>query len=368
MKPTVTITVLPGDGVGPEVTRAAVRVLEAAMEMCDCELILQEGLVGAAALRATGQSLPAETLRLCETSDAVLFGAVGDPDWVSTGDDRPENAILELRRHFELFANLRPVVCQPALVERTPFKAEIARQADFLFVRELTGGLYFGERAEATPTTPAFDTMIYEDHEIRRITEVALRLAEDRRGLVTSIDKANVLASMRQWRRVVEETATDNSRVRLEHHLVDSFATRILCDPGHFDVVLAPNLFGDILSDEAAALAGSLGLLPSASIGTGPFGLYEPVHGSAPDIAGIGVANPIGAILSVALMLRYTLGLEYGAGWIEKAVDDALAEGFATPDLATNPLDADSTGGLTDVILSHLEARFLDSSMPWMVV
>ena len=350
------IVVLPGDGVGPEVTAAAVRVLEEVARMGRHELSFTEAPIGGAAIDATGDPLPSRTLEAATRGNAVLLGAVGGPRWSDpTSSVRPEQALLALRRHFELFANLRPVRVFPALRRMTPLREERLEHVDLLIVRELAGGLYYGPRSEQGTGDSAYDTLIYSEPEVERIARVAFRMAQDRRRKLVSVDKANVLASMRLWRRTVERVSADYPDVELEHMLVDACAMHLPSRPADFDVVLAGNLFGDILSDEAALLAGSLGLLPSASLGEGRFGLYEPVHGSAPDIAGLGVANPVGAVLSAALLLRHSLGLEEEALWVETAVDEALAEGALTADLAGggSPL---STTEMTDAILDHLGA------------
>ncbi len=348
------IVLLPGDGVGPEVTAAAERVLRRIAELSGHRFRLIPAMIGGAAIDATGEPLPAASLDVCEGADAILLGAVGGPRWSDpTAAVRPEQGILELRRHFGLFANLRPVPVFPALAHRAPVKAELLADVDILFVRELTGGLYFGARREQGDGEEAHDTMAYTVAEVERVAHVAFRAARGRKGLVTSIDKANVLASMRLWRRTVERVAEDYSDVRLEHCLVDAAAMKLIREPSSFDVVLAGNLFGDILSDEAAVLAGSLGLLPSASLGEGAFGLYEPIHGSAPDIAGRGVANPVGAILSVALLLRFSLGLEDEARAVERAVASTLEYGILTADLMADSA-AVSTTRMADAVCERL--------------
>lgn len=352
------IVVLPGDGIGPEVSRAAREVIEAVGHDLGHDFHFEEALIGGAAIDATGSPLPRETLDACERSDAILLGAVGGPKWSDpSAPVRPEQGLLAIRRHFELFANLRPVKVFPALVNSAPLRPELVQGVDMLIVRELTGGLYFGERAEQgslkdRPDT-AFDTMTYSTPEVERVARVAFKAAQGRRGKVTSVDKANVLASMRLWRRQVEKVAEEYPEVQLEHGLVDSCAMQIMTRPASFDVLLAGNLFGDILSDEAAVLAGSLGMLPSASLSTGRLGLYEPVHGSAPDIAGRGQANPIGAILSAAMLLRYSLQLDGAARAIETAVERALDAGLRTAELAQGGPVA-STQQMTDAILQEL--------------
>ena len=300
------ITLLPGDGIGPEVTQAARRVLAASAELGGHTFELGEAKIGGAAIDATGESLPRATVEACEAADAVFLGAVGGPQWPPDAPVRPEQGLLALRRHFGLFANLRPVPVFPALAPLAPLENDRLEGVDLLIVRELTGGLYFGPREEQGEGSSAFDTLVYSVPEVERVARLAFRLAEGRGRSVVSIDKANVLASMRLWRRTVTEVAAEFPEVTLDHGLVDSFAMQLVQHPSRYDVILAGNLFGDVLSDLAAVLAGSLGMLPSASLGEGSFGLYEPIHGSAPDLAGLGVANPIGSILSIAMMLRWS--------------------------------------------------------------
>jgi 3-isopropylmalate dehydrogenase len=349
------VAVLPGDGVGPEVTRSAVTVLQEAAEIGHHQFEFVEGLIGGVALDATGSPLPAETLELCARADAILLGAVGGPKWSDPEAAlRPEQGLLDLRRRFELFANLRPVHVFSALKGYAPLREELLAGVDLLFVRELTGGLYFGRRQEQGDGDSAFDTMEYSEAEVERIAHVAFRAARGRRRKVTSVDKANVLASMRLWRRTVTRVAAQYPDVVCEHQLVDSCAMHLMRTPAAFDVVLAGNLFGDILSDEAAVLTGSLGLLPSASLGSGSLGLYEPVHGSAPDIAGLGVANPVGAILSAAMLLRHSLKLEDLALMVEAAVSKALAEGHRTADLIRGAERPATTEEMTAAVLELL--------------
>jgi len=329
------IAVLPGDGIGPEVTAGAIAVLDAVGARYGHRFTYEEGLIGGSAIDATGSALPDETLRLAEGAHAILLGAVGGPKWDNpTAPVRPEQGLLGIRKHFGLFANLRPVKAYPALAAHTPLRAELLDGVDMLFVRELTGGIYFGERLEQGDGDRAYDTEMYTVPEVARVAHVAFRAAQGRRKKVTSVDKANVLASMRLWRRTVVRIHEDYPDIALEHALVDSCAMHLITRPASFDVLVASNMFGDILSDEASVLAGSLGMLPSASLGEGTFGLYEPVHGSAPDIAGQGKANPIGSILSAAMLLRYTLKLEAEAAAVETAVDAALADGARTADIA----------------------------------
>jgi 3-isopropylmalate dehydrogenase len=332
-----TIVLLPGDGIGPEVVHEGRRALERVAARSGHELAFEEQLVGGAAIDAGGDPLPKETLAACERADAVLLGAVGGPKW----DDpraavRPEQGLLGLRRALGLFANLRPVRVHPALAATSPLKEDRLAGVDVLFVRELTGGLYFGKprlRETVGAVTRAVDTLEYTDEEIRRVVRLAFRLARGRRKLLTSVDKANVLESSRLWREVAAAVGAEHPDVRLEHQLVDSAAMRLVTAPRAFDVVVTENMFGDILTDEAAVLAGSLGLLPSASLGDGRRGLYEPIHGSAPDIAGKGIANPLGTIASAALLLRHSLGLEQEARALEDAIDAAIRSGARTADL-----------------------------------
>jgi 3-isopropylmalate dehydrogenase len=336
------VAYLAGDGIGPEVCAAARRCVDAAGERFGFGVGWDERPVGGGAIDATGSALPKETLDACREADAVLLGAVGGPRW----DDprasvRPEQALLGLRSGLGLFANLRPVRAHPALDAASPLRPEVRADVDLLIVRELTGGLYFGRpqgREGAAGVESAVDTLRYSRPEIERIVELGFELAESRRGHLTSVDKANVMASSRLWREVVDDAAQGHPQVRVEHALVDSTAYQLVADPRRFDVIVTENLFGDILSDEAAAIAGSLGLLASASLGEpgdggARFGLYEPVHGSAPDIAGTGAANPLAAIGSAALMLRWSLGEAEAADALETGVEAALRLGRLTRDL-----------------------------------
>ncbi len=315
----------------------------------------EEALIGGCAIDATGNPLPDKTLAACARADAVLLGAVGGPKWSDpTASVRPEQGLLGLRKHFDLFANLRPVKAYPALAQYAPLRADLLDGVDILFVRELTSGAYFGERHEQGDGDRAWDTMFYTVEQVERVARVAFEAARARRGKLTSVDKANVLASMRLWRRVVIDVAKDYPDVELEHVLVDACAMYLMRYPSSYDVVLAENMFGDILSDEASIIAGSLGMLPSASLNAGTFGVYEPIHGSAPDIAGKGIANPIATILSAALLLRHSLKLETEARAVEAAVEAALAEGARTADISPDPAAALSTTAFTDRILAHV--------------
>ena len=330
------IVLLPGDGIGPEVVRAACVVLEHAAKQDGLELAFETRLIGGAAIDASGSALPDETLQACQHADAVLLGAVGGPKWDDpTAKVRPEQGLLGLRRALGLYANIRPVRPHPALAAASPLKSERLDGVDLVFVRELTGGLYFGKRGreKIEGGERAFDTLEYTDGEVRRVVRLAFRLASERKKRVTSIDKANVLESSRLWRQTATAVAKEFPSVTLEHQLVDSAAMRLVTTPAAYDVVVTENMFGDILTDEAAVLAGSLGLLPSASLGDGTVGLYEPIHGSAPDIANRGIANPIGTIASAALLLRHSLAAPATAARIERAVDRVIADGLRTADL-----------------------------------
>ena len=327
----VTVAVLPGDGIGPEVTREAVGVLQVVGELFDYQIATSEYLVGAAAIRQAGEALPSRTARGVLDSDAVLLGAVGDPS-LPPGRQSPEAGLLALRRLLGAFANLRPVSVHSTLEALSPLKHERLAGTDLLIVRELTGGLYYGEPRGRTEAE-AVNTLRYTANEIERVARVAFESARNRRRKVSSVDKANVLEVSQLWRECVTRIADEYPDVGLEHLYVDYAAMRLVSDPTSFDVLLTENLFGDILSDEAAVLAGSLGLLPSASLGEGP-GLFEPVHGSAPDIAGQGSANPLGAIGSVAMLLRYGLKLREAADLVDEAVGLVLEAGWRTRDIA----------------------------------
>jgi 3-isopropylmalate dehydrogenase len=327
------VAVLPGDGIGPEVTAEAVRVCRAAADLLGVELVFNEYPIGAAAVLQAGQALPALTRDAVLSADAVLLGAVGHPDLANaTGPRSPEAGLLALRRLLRVYANLRPVTVHPALRELSPVRAERLDHVDLVIVRELTGGLYYGE-PRGREKLAAVNTLRYTVEEVTRVTRVAFETARTRRRRVTSVDKANVLEVSQLWRETVSEVAREYPDVRLEHLYVDYAAMRLITDPASFDVLLTENMFGDILSDEAAVLAGSLGMLPSASLGDGP-GLFEPIHGSAPDLAGRGIANPIGAIASAALMLGKGLGLPEAADVIIQAVNGALNAGARTRDIA----------------------------------
>ncbi|MGB0387236.1 MAG: 3-isopropylmalate dehydrogenase [Ardenticatenaceae bacterium] len=337
-----TIIILPGDGIGPEVTHQAVRVLNEVAEIYDHGFHFQERLIGGAAIDATGKPLPSETLSACKDADAILLGAVGGPKW----DDprasvRPEQGLLAIRKALGLFSNIRPVHVTPFLAQSSPLRPSIVEGTDIIVIRELTGGIYFGPRLEAQTEgemgfRSAYDTMVYRDDEVARVVRVAAQLARERSGKLTSVDKANVLGSSRLWRRVVcEVVASEFPELTLEHVLVDAMAMHLIRRPRDFDVIVTGNLFGDILTDEASQIAGSMGMLPSASLGApGTPGLYEPIHGSAPDIAGQGLANPLATILSTAMLLRHSIGLPREAAAIEDAVSKVLSDGARTADIA----------------------------------
>jgi 3-isopropylmalate dehydrogenase len=341
------VAVLAGDGIGPEVVAQAVSVLEAVAP----ELTFEHGLVGGAAIDDCGEPLPEASIALCKKADAVLLGAVGGPKWdkLEPASRRPEvGALLALRSELNLYANLRPAKTIPPLMHASPLRGEQA-MVDLLVVRELTGGIYFGEPRIRTADR-AVDTCVYTKPEVRRIARLAFRLAAQRRSMVTSVDKANVLETSRLWRETVDEIAVDHPQVSMSHMLVDNCAMQLIRDPGQFDVILTENMFGDILSDEAAMLTGSLGLLPSASLSDGAFGMYEPVHGSAPDIEGQNRANPIATILSGAMMLRHSLDLPAAAARIEAAVEAVLVSGKRTADIFEEGTDLVSCSEMGEAI------------------
>ena len=348
------ITLLPGDGIGPEVVSEAVRVLNVIAQKCNHTFEYKERLMGGCSIDRFGSSLTDETLADCQAADAVLLGAVGGPKWDDpSAKDRPERGLLALRKELGVFANLRPVKVHSALLDTSPLKPEKLRGVDILVLRELTGGLYFGQpkmREIKDGCERAVDTLEYYDFEIRRIIELAFELAKGRKKKVTSVDKANVLESSRLWRQIAAQVGKENPDIELEHALVDSTSMKLITAPASMDVLVTENMFGDILTDEASVLAGSMGMLPSASLGEKGVGLYEPIHGSAPDIAGKGIANPVGTILSVALMLRYSLKLEEEALMIEYAVDNAITQGARSVDLGGTL----TTRQMTDEIIKNL--------------
>jgi 3-isopropylmalate dehydrogenase len=350
------ILLLPGDGIGPEVVAAAATVLGAVASTFSRRFTLDEALIGAAALRRGFPPLPDDTLQAARSADAILLGAVGDPAFDrGPSSGRPEAALLGIRRELGLYANLRPARVWPGLEAAGPLKPEILRGTDLLVVRELTGGLYYGEpRGLSDDGSAAHNTMRYSRGEIERIARVAFDAARGRKRRVLSVDKANVLETSRLWRSVVTEVAAAYPDVALEHMYVDSCAMKIALAPASFDVILTENLFGDILSDEAGAVVGSLGLLPSASLGAGP-GLFEPVHGSAPDIAGKGLANPVGAIASAAMLLRHALKMDEEAAAVEGAIAAVLADGCRTRDL--DPAGTTTTGQMADAIAARVAGK-----------
>jgi len=368
--PTYRLVFVPGDGIGPEVIAAGRRVLESAGRIFGFGFDWREVLIGGVAIDAYGVPMREGDLAVCQEADAVYFGAIGDPRF----DDpkakvRPEQALLALRKGLGLYANLRPVTVQPVLRSSSPVREALLEGVDMMIVRELTGGLYFGKPSEQRKTPAgreAVDTLTYTEHEIKRVVKLAFELARGRRKKLTSVDKANVLSSSRLWRTVVEETSAEYPDVALEHRLVDACAMTLIQRPAVFDVLVTENLFGDILSDEASVLAGSLGMLPSASIGEkrtahGLHGLYEPIHGSAPDIAGKDAANPLATILSGAMLLRWSLGQSAAAEAIERAVTAVLVDGYRTADLLAATGDATGlrpvgTQAMGDAVVAALEA------------
>jgi 3-isopropylmalate dehydrogenase len=349
------IVVLPGDGIGPEVTAAAVSVLQAVANRYGHEFHFEEKLIGGAAIDATGEPLPQATLDAARKADAVLLGAVGGPKWSDPkAKVRPEQGLLAIRKALGLYANLRPVKPHPATLGASPIKPHLLNGVDLVVVRELTGGIYFGDKAR--DATNASDLCSYSVNEIERVVRRACTLARGRRGKVTSVDKANVLETSRLWRETVERVAREEfPEIELEHQLVDSMAMHLLAKPREYDVIVTENMFGDILTDEASMLAGSLGLLPSASLGDWRVGIYEPIHGSAPDIAGRGIANPYATILSAAMLLRHSLGLEREAACVETAVGKALEAGVLTGDIAPAGRGV-RTAEATRAVLEQLES------------
>jgi 3-isopropylmalate dehydrogenase len=348
------IVLLPGDGIGPEVVAEARKVLEAVADTYGHSFSFEEHLIGGIAIDTHGDPLPPDVLEACRRADAVLLGSVGGPKWDDPlAEVRPEQGLLGLRYGLGLYANLRPIKVYPSLIDASPVREGYLKDVDFLILRELTGGIYFGQprvREEVGGEIRAVDTMAYTETEVRRVVQLAFQLAGSRRGKVTLVDKANVLESSRLWREVAHGVAEEFPQIELEFQLVDSATMRIITSASSFDVLVTANMFGDILSDEASVLTGSLGMLPSAALGEGSLGLYEPVHGSAPDIVGKGVANPIGAILSAAMRLRHSLSLPEEAQRIEDAVETAIESGARTVDLGGDQ----STMALGSEIRSHL--------------
>jgi 3-isopropylmalate dehydrogenase len=356
------IVVLAGDGIGPEVTTEARKVLTALGKKFSHRFNFDEQLMGGIAIDTVGNSLPDATVEACRTADAILLGAVGGPKWDNpNAKDRPERGLLGIRKALNLFANVRPVKIHPQLVSASTLKEEVLQGVDMIVIRELTGGAYFGPRQEAGDAGfEAYDTMLYTRPEIERVLRMAAEMALARSKKLTSVDKANVLASSRLWRRVATQVLADYPDLQVEHVLVDSMAMHLIRHPASYDVIVTENLFGDILTDEASMLAGSMGMLPSASLGDMmnsrqlPLGLYEPIHGSAPDIAGQGISNPLATILSAAMLLRHSLGLEDEAAAIERAVDAVLNEGVRTPDVAHTGSEVVGTPVMGDLVIEKL--------------
>ena len=357
MKKHFKIAVLPGDGIGPEIIDSALKVLDVISKKYGITFEYKHGLVGGAAIDETGDPLPPETLKICKESDAVLFGAVGGEKWDNLPTDkRPEKGLLRIRKELELFANIRPAKAYTPLLSSSPLKEEVIKGVDLVVLRELTGDVYFGEprgREIRNGERVGYNTMIYYEHEIKRIAKVAFEMARNRRKKVTSVDKANVLEVSGLWREVVNEVHADYADVELEHMYVDNCAMQLIRRPKDFDVIVTGNIFGDIISDEAGALTGSLGMLPSASIGE-RYAFYEPIHGSAPDIAGKGIANPIATILSAAMMLEITCKLPEAARDIERAVEKVLEDGYRTADIWSPGTKKVNTAEMTEEIIKRL--------------
>jgi len=365
----VSIAVLPGDGIGPEVVAESIKILECIANKFNHEFRLITADIGGCAIDKYGTPFPEKTLSTCSTVDAIMMGAVGGPKWDSPSNKiRPEDGLLAIRKALKLFANIRPVKVYPSLLNATPIKPEILKGVDILVLRELTGGLYFGKPKKRWTTTRgrrAVDTLKYSEHEIRRIIKLGFNLAESRRKKLTSVDKQNVLETSRLWREIAIEVSEEHPNVELEHILVDNAAMQLIRNPATFDVIVSENTFGDILTDETAVLSGSMGMLPSASLseltptsaGKG-IGLYEPIHGSAPDIAGKGIANPIGSILSTAMMLRLSFGMDKEAICIEKAVEKTLENGYRTADISMGAETNATTSSLGDLISASIGSDF----------
>jgi len=361
MKQVFKIAVLKGDGIGPEVVDAALKVLDKVSELFNIKFEYREGLIGGIAIDETGDPLPEETLKLCLESDAVLLGAVGGPKWDNLPQDKkPERGLLRIRKALNLYANLRPIKVFDALLNSSPLKPEVAKGTDLMVVRELVSGIYYGEPRgiyEENGKRCGKNTMTYCEDEISRVTRKAFEIARKRRKKLTSVDKANVLDVSALWREVVNEIAKEYPDVELEHLYVDNAAMQLVRRPSTFDVIVTGNIFGDILSDEAGVIPGSLGMLPSASIGD-KYALYEPVHGSAPDIAGRGIANPIATILSAAMMLKYSFNLDKAAELIEKAVEETLNQGYRTADIYSEGTVKVNTQEITEKIINNIEKMY----------
>jgi 3-isopropylmalate dehydrogenase len=357
MKQTYRIAVLPGDGIGPEIVAEAVKVLSLVAEQAGVTFEFSYGRIGGIAIDTDGTPLPEETLAMAKQSDAVLLGAVGGPKWdQNPGHLRPEAGLLGIRKALGLFANIRPATMHPTLVEASSLRPEVVSGVDLIVVRELTGGIYFGEkkRYASEHGEVAEDQCIYHETEIERILRVAFEIARKRQKRVVSVDKANVLETSRLWRKVAERVAADYPDVELSHMLVDACAMQLVRAPKQFDVIVTENMFGDIISDQAAMLTGSIGMLASASLAEGSFGLYEPVHGSAPDIAGQGIANPLATILSAAMLLRHSLGMDAAADAVEQAVWSVLEAGHRTGDIAADRSKAIGTAEMGQLVCEAL--------------
>ena len=356
------IAVLPGDGIGPEVMAEATKVLETLQDTCGIKLEMEFADVGGVAIDNHGHALPNETMKICEASDAILFGSVGGPKWEHLPpDEQPERgALLKLRKHFDLFCNIRPAKIYRALAGASPLKPEIVKDGfEIVCIRELTGDIYFGQpkgREGRGADEKAFDTMIYSRREIERVARAAFEIARGRRRKLTSIDKANVLTTMVLWREVVTEIADEFPDVALDHMYIDNATMQVMRDPHRFDVILAGNMFGDIITDECAMLTGSLGMLSSASINAGKFGMYEPAGGSAPDIAGKGIANPVAQIMSAEMMLRYSLEFPDAADVLVKAVGNVIDRGIHTPDIATKDSTIVNTNAMGDAVVGEIRS------------
>ncbi|WNF35957.1 3-isopropylmalate dehydrogenase [Bacillaceae bacterium IKA-2] len=354
-----TITVIPGDGIGPEVIKAAMKVLDTIASQFNHQFTYQYAKLGGVAIDEEGTPLPEQTIKLCKNSDAVLLGAVGGPKWDTLpGSMRPEKGLLGIRKALQLYANLRPVKAFDSLLDASTLKKEVVEGVDLMIVRELTGGLYFGqpqERRQEADGESVVDTLYYKKSEIERIVKQGFELARLRNKKLTSVDKANVLESSRLWREVAEAIGADYPDVELEHMLVDNAAMQLIRNPKQFDVIVTENMFGDILSDEASMLTGSLGMLPSASIGSGGPGLFEPIHGSAPDIAGKNIANPLATISSVAMMLRYSFLMEAEADIIESAIKKVLDAGYRTGDIANQGEVVLNTEEMTEKVIEYIQ-------------